>query len=82
MDLVSASTEKLEPLPESSSQQLSAAEKEEEKKWLEDITEKAGRGGAMHLQQAYVYSVEMFSYRQNYYCICSHIIQFFSLNAK
>ena len=52
MDLVSASTEKLESLPESSSQQLSAAEKEEEKKWLEDITEKAGRGGTVHLQQA------------------------------
>ena len=47
MDLVSASTEKLEPLPESSSQQLSATEKDEEKKWLEDITEKAERGGAM-----------------------------------
>ena len=47
MDLVSASTEKLEPLPESSSQQLSSSEKEEEKKWLEDITEKAGRGGDM-----------------------------------
>ena len=47
MDLVSASTEKLEPLPESSSQQLSATEKDEEKKWLEDLTEKAERGGAM-----------------------------------
>ena len=45
MDLVSASTEKLEPLPELSSQPLSSPEKEEEKKWLEDITEKAGRGG-------------------------------------
>jgi hypothetical protein len=51
MDLVSASMEKLEPLPESYSQQLSATEKDEENKWLEDITEKAKRGGAMHLQQ-------------------------------
>ena len=49
MDLVSASTEKLEPLPESSSQQLSATEKDEEKKWLEDITEKAERGGGAML---------------------------------
>ena len=49
MDLVSASTEKLEPLPESSSQQLSSSEKEEEKKWLEDITERAERGGALDL---------------------------------
>ena len=47
MDLVSASTEKLEPLPETYFQQLSSSEKEEEKKWLEDITEKAERGGAL-----------------------------------
>lgn len=43
MDLVSASTEKLQPLPESSSQLHTFSEKEE-KEWLEDVTEKAGRG--------------------------------------
>ena len=44
MDLVSASTEKLQPLPESSSQLRSFSEREE-KEWLEDVSEKAGRGG-------------------------------------
>lgn len=43
MDLVSASTEKLEPLPEASTQQPCSSEKEEEK-WMEDVTEKAERG--------------------------------------
>lgn len=43
MDLVSASTEKLEYLPEASMQQPYSSDKEEEK-WTEDVTEKAERG--------------------------------------
>ena len=43
MDLVSASTEKLEPLPEASTQHPSSSDKEEER-WMEDVTEKAERG--------------------------------------
>ena len=43
MDLVSASTEKLEPFPGASTKHPSSSDKEEEK-WMEDVTEKAERG--------------------------------------
>lgn len=47
-DLVSASSEKLEPLPTQSREKLNVSEKAE-KEWLEEMTEKADRGEPGHV---------------------------------